>query len=233
MQSIHSLYLYAGIWRDLFRALKKQEGTAEGRRLFREARHGSIKPTDAMIVASLVKKHRPRTILEIGSFLGVSTRLLLDASAPWQARVTAVDPNIRHRVFEEPRLVVEKMTARYGSDQLEIVSAFFGKQTRAASREVPVIGEDWGRSFDFVFIDGDHTYEAVSNNFRLALRFLAPGGVIVFHDALSWPDVTRFLEEIREEFRGKACVSLLGESHRKLLSLVGQSNDGIGYFRLL
>jgi predicted O-methyltransferase YrrM len=230
---MHSLYLYAGIWRDLFRVLKRQDGTDEGRRLFQEARHGSIKPTDAMIVASLVRKHKPRSILEIGSFLGVSTRLLLDASAPWKAQVTAVDPNIRHRKFEEPRRVVEKMTARYGSEQLEIVSAFFGKQTRAASLEVPVIGEDWGRSFDFVFIDGDHTYEAVSNNFRLALKFLTPNGVILLHDALSWPDVTRFLGEITEEFRGKATVSLLGDSHRKLLRLVGRMNDGIGYFRLL
>jgi predicted O-methyltransferase YrrM len=229
---LKSLLLYSGIWRDLL-GFFKADPTLQGDELFREARSGSLKPTDALIVARVLQRHQPGRVLEIGSFLGVSTSWLLDASAPWQAHVTAVDPNIPHRVFPEPRRLLEQLTGTRGADRLEIVSAFFGQPLHEVPAQVPIIREGWGRTFDLVFIDGDHTYEAVRDNFRLALPLLAAGGVILFHDALSWPGVTRFLSEIKVEFSGQAEVSLLGEWDRKLLNLIGRSNDGIGYFRLL
>lgn len=37
-------------------------------------------------------------------------------------------------------------------------------------------------SFDFIFIDGDHTYEGVSRDFNLYKQVLSDRGVMVFHD---------------------------------------------------
>lgn len=37
-------------------------------------------------------------------------------------------------------------------------------------------------SFDFIFIDGDHTYEGVSRDFHLYKQVLSKKGVMVFHD---------------------------------------------------
>jgi len=37
-------------------------------------------------------------------------------------------------------------------------------------------------SFDFIFIDGDHTYEGVSRDFHLYKQVLSDRGVMVFHD---------------------------------------------------
>jgi len=39
-----------------------------------------------------------------------------------------------------------------------------------------------GEPLDFLFLDGDHTYEAVKQDFRLYAPFVRPGGVIVLHD---------------------------------------------------
>ena len=39
--------------------------------------------------------------------------------------------------------------------------------------------------FDFIFIDGNHTYEATRNDFELAQHLLAPNGQIAFHNASS------------------------------------------------
>lgn len=38
-------------------------------------------------------------------------------------------------------------------------------------------------SFDFVFIDGDHTYEAVSQDFELYLPKVKKGGLVFMHDS--------------------------------------------------
>ena len=45
------------------------------------AHEGSIKPMDALLLAELLRRNRPRRILEIGSYLGFSTRWLLEVTA--------------------------------------------------------------------------------------------------------------------------------------------------------
>lgn len=37
--------------------------------------------------------------------------------------------------------------------------------------------------FDFIFIDGNHTYEATMNDFKDCINLLADGGYIAFHNA--------------------------------------------------
>jgi hypothetical protein len=41
-----------------------------------------------------------------------------------------------------------------------------------------------GEQFDFLFIDGDHTYEGVKSDFEMYSPLVKPGGVIAFHDIL-------------------------------------------------
>ena len=80
---------------------------------------------------------------------------------------------------------------------------------------VEVVREDsvaaassWSRPIDLLFIDGDHSYEGVRRDWEAFTRFVAPFGVVVFHDTI-WdlrPDprysradmgVPRFVEELR------------------------------------
>lgn len=231
MSFIRLAWAYANLWRDLYVIMKGSEFRGHPK-LFSDARGGSLKPTDALIVGRLLERHKPLCILEIGSFLGLSTRFLLDATAPCGSKVTAVDPNIKHRIFSEPRRFVEKLNQRHIPGRLEIVTAFFGKPHGISPGSVPVIGPEWGRKFDCIFIDGDHSYDAVSENFRLAVGMLEQGGCILFHDPLSWPEVGRFIDEIKEEYRGRADVAIYGRFDQTMLRLIGRKNDGIGYFRL-
>lgn len=62
-----------------------------------------------------------------------------------------------------------------------------------------------GRSVDFLFIDGDHTYEGVKRDFETYRSLVRPGGMIGFHDivphsAESGCEVNRFWKEIRGSF---------------------------------
>jgi hypothetical protein len=39
-----------------------------------------------------------------------------------------------------------------------------------------------GTELDFLFIDGDHTYEGVKQDYEMYKEFVKPGGWIAFHD---------------------------------------------------
>ena len=41
--------------------------------------------------------------------------------------------------------------------------------------------------FDFIYIDGDHTYDVAKIDFEAALRLIAPGGTIAIHDCVEIP----------------------------------------------
>jgi len=46
-----------------------------------------------------------------------------------------------------------------------------------------------GRPVDFLMIDGDHTYDGVKADYHMYAPFVAPTGVIAFHDILPHPQV--------------------------------------------
>ena len=216
------------------------------------AREGSIKFTDAYILKQILHKYKPATILEVGSFVGFSTRWLLEITKSWNAKVTAVDPNIRHRVFDDPHSILIKFNSRFYPERLEIVCGFFGpyddniyydyehyeprmerSQVDELLKQKLVIDKSWNRKFDFIFIDGDHTYESVMNNFEIATGLLNDGGSIAFHDALSWMGVNKALKELKVKYRDGAEVGIYGSADRALFRPFGVHIDGVGLFRPL
>jgi cephalosporin hydroxylase len=69
-----------------------------------------------------------------------------------------------------------------------------------------------GRGIDFLFIDGDHTYEGVKDDFERYSPFVSEGGLIAFHDIVNIehdPDceVDRFWHELREEYETTEIVA--------------------------
>lgn len=243
---------FNGIKDELNDIIRRTESPLPVEDRFFHAHQGSIKFPDAYALKKIIRKTQPKTVLEVGSFLGFSTRWILETSAPFGSTVTAVDPNIRHRVFDNPRSFVEGLNRSHYPERLEIVTGFFGpyddgiyydyetyEPSRSRSdvneliRDREIVGADWGRKFDFIFIDGDHKYESVMSNFEIARNLLNKGGCIVFHDALSWPDVTRALNDLKESYGNRAYVAIFGAADRKVLSWFQIRNDGLGLFKPL
>ena len=75
----------------------------------------------------------------------------------------------------------------------------------------PIFDENSGKTFDFIFVDGEHAYENVKSDFQAALRLLNNDGCIVFHDAFTHPGVTRLFKEIQTLFCGKVNTQLYGK----------------------
>ncbi len=61
------------------------------------------------------------------------------------------------------------------------------------------------RQIDFLFIDGDHTYEGVRQDFEMYAPLVRDGGVVGFHDIVTHPKATQsqvdlFWEQIKREY---------------------------------
>ncbi|ADC66516.1 O-methyltransferase-like protein [Ferroglobus placidus DSM 10642] len=68
-----------------------------------------------------------------------------------------------------------------------------------------------GRKIEFLFIDGDHTYEGVKKDFEMYSPIVRKGGIVAFHDIVPGPEdnvggVPKFWQEIRERYKYQEIV---------------------------
>jgi predicted O-methyltransferase YrrM len=84
--------------------------------LQREIWIGSIKPFDAHYFARVLRKYKPATILEVGSYIGLSSRWILEVTRPWKSRITCVDPNIPHWSFQDPRQIRMQFLQKFAAE---------------------------------------------------------------------------------------------------------------------
>ena len=115
-------------------------------------------------------------VLEVGSAFGYSA-IAMALAAP-HVRVTAVDPHTQlgsHPVAGGSREVMAGNLEAYGvADRVRMVVA-------PSQSALPTLVAD-GAQFGLVFIDADHTDEAVTHDVTWTLKLLRPGGVLACHD---------------------------------------------------
>jgi predicted O-methyltransferase YrrM len=129
---------------------------------------GAARIPDLLEVIAVAK---PRTVLEIGCYRGVSTEVwLLHCAA-----VVAVDP--------WPDVAVRRdFLARCSHyPNLEMIEGFSPAQLERV-RERSARGDYRTEMFDLCYIDGDHSYEAVVKDMIGCRDLIAPGGFIGGHD---------------------------------------------------
>lgn len=140
---------------------------------------GSVTEAEASELMRLASEVSPDTcIVEVGSHRGRSTAAL--ALGATGAPVYAIEP---HELFEG------MYGATFGPQDRR---AFFENMLRVGVVEdvrlvnlsSEVVSKGWTRPIGLLWIDGDHTLEAVRRDFGAWEPFLQPGGVVAFHDAL-------------------------------------------------
>jgi predicted O-methyltransferase YrrM len=122
-------------------------------------------------------------IIEVGSFLGRSTRALGDHA---KGKVIAIDT----------------WTGPVGANEREELPSFFGQfqdnlfDLIVTEKVIPYKSTDVlaFREVNFVFIDADHQYAGVKKDIEYWLPRVAKGGIISGHD-YSYPDVRRAVNE--------------------------------------
>ena len=133
-------------------------------------------------------------ILEIGSWKGKSTIILARGSKRSnREQVYAVDP---HKGGPDQE--------SHGYKSVDSEMEFRGNVERegVADYVIPLVMKSeeaaagWSGPIRLLWIDGDHSYEAVKKDFLLWEPFVVPGGVIAFHDTYSWEGPRRVVEEM-------------------------------------
>jgi hypothetical protein len=152
-------------------------------------------PFAAWIIASL----DPRQVVELGTHRGVSYFAFCQAVAAQHtpARCFAVDT-----------WVGDEHAGIYGENVFEKVSGINAAHYSSFSRLIrskfsDALGEFEDGSIDLLHIDGLHTYEAVSQDFRTWLPKMSDRGIILFHDIAVTErgfGVWRLWEEVAQKF---------------------------------
>jgi len=117
-------------------------------------------------------------LVEIGVWHGVTTKVLLKAMAP-DGLLWAVDPYPTGRFgFSVQRVIAQReiASAADGSVEWQRLTGVEAARLYAASERPPV---------DFIFIDGDHSYNGLRGDWEAWSPLVAPGGVIALHDSRS------------------------------------------------
>ncbi len=118
-----------------------------------------------------------RRCVEIGVWHGVNTRRIRDAMDP-SGTLWGVDPFPPGRLgFSIPRRIAVRETARSANGSLMLVR----KTGEEAAR-------GWQGPVDFLFVDGDHTYEGLRNDWEGWSGHVAPGGIVCLHDSHATPE---------------------------------------------
>jgi predicted O-methyltransferase YrrM len=121
-----------------------------------------------------------RVLAEVGVWHGVTTARLRAAMAP-DAVLYAIDPYPVGRLgFSMQLRIARAEVRRVRNGRVEWLRTTGADAARTLA---PVVGG----KLDFVFIDGDHTYDGLRADWEGWSGLIAPGGVVGLHDSRATP----------------------------------------------
>jgi predicted O-methyltransferase YrrM len=158
-----------------------------------------------------VLRRRPKVVVEIGTCHGGTLYLWCQAADP-QATIISID------------LPEGEFGGGYPACRAEFYRAFANPGQKIhllrADSHSPKTATDVqqllrGREIDFLFIDGDHTYAGVKQDFELYRPLIGKHGLIALHDIAPRPDeprieVWRFWQELKQ--RQSSVIEWLDET---------------------
>jgi predicted O-methyltransferase YrrM len=166
-----------------------------------EKRNGNIRPSELAVLCHFAADCRPdKALFEIGTFDGRTT-LNLAANSPENNPVYTLDL---------PPDADAGMKSSLDSGEVHLTKASSKPRRFDDYSHGRQITQLWGDSsqFDFspyhgkcglVFVDGSHAYDNVISDSQAALRMVAPGGAVIWHDYGIWEGATKALEEMEDQ----------------------------------
>jgi len=115
--------------------------------------------------------------IEIGVYEGVNTSLIA-RNMKSEGRLYGIDPFFKGRAG----ICYSKLIALHNLKKTQTIGkvTLIEKLSSDAAADVP-------ERIDFMFIDGDHSYEGIAKDWELFSCKIVPGGIIALHDT-SVPD---------------------------------------------
>jgi predicted O-methyltransferase YrrM len=182
----------------------------------------SIKPSQVKSeitkLLKMIQTYNPKLILEIGTSLG-GTLFLFSKVADTEATITSIDlpGGPFGGGYPEWKKPIYQSFAKKGSN-IKLIRA--NSHDLTTYELVKTIYNN--RLIDFLFIDGDHTYEGVKDDFGMYSNLVKKGGIIAIHDIVVHPaesgcNVEKFWKEIKTNY-----------NHLEIIEDIKQGWAGIG-----
>jgi predicted O-methyltransferase YrrM len=171
-------------------------------------------------LAKMVKEQNCKYIMEIGTFRGGTLFVFSQLAAP-RATVISLDFHFSFlgKVYGALQKPLLRKFVRNGK------SLFLLRQNSHLPETLNVIRHILnGHELDFLFIDGDHSYEGVREDFMMYSPLVREGGLIAFHDVAESGgsrEVHRLWQELKPNYQ-----------HNEFIHQTGSSAMGIGVLRV-
>lgn len=148
-------------------------GAGQQRQLGHIARSAQKSVRYAQLLNRLVQRFKPKTVLELGTSLGLTTAYLAEAAAHTNSRVITFEgcPAIAARAKQH--------LAGLGYQQVDVIVGDLRKTLASELAKIP--------SLDFVFFDANHRYEPTIQYFTACLEKAHNDSVFIFDD-IHWSD---------------------------------------------
>lgn len=150
----------------------------------------------------------PKRSLEIGTNYG-GTLLLLCRLSPPDAKIISVDlPSGRFGGGYPRRKALLFRRFPKSTQRLHLIRAD-SHSPKTKEQVLRILG---GEPLDYLFLDGDHTYDGVKHDFQMYAPIVRSGGMVAFHDIVVHKggtdcEVSKFWTEIKQRYRYREIVA--------------------------
>lgn len=125
----------------------------------------SIKPKYGRLLYQLVEKYQPKTILELGTSLGISTAYM--AAANTDATIITIE------AIEEKQAIAKSYHKAYNLSNIQYQNGCF---------EDVLAKTGTHKKYDFIFLDGDHDYQPTLKYFNMLKNHIHHDTIFVIDD---------------------------------------------------
>lgn len=212
---IHSPFMYDFVRNTLMKS-RKMESAQGYKRLLRNLPQGVLpqsqfgaNPGDSLLginalskrlsltrkygklLNSIVGSYQPKSMLELGTGLGVSAFYLANGNPT--SHLVSIDGM---ECFQQAAMqVMEKLSIK----NVELINSSFDAYFES-------LGSN--DAFDLIFIDGSHTYESTIENSHKALKHITPKGIIILDDIRWSKGMFEAWSEIKQDKRVRVSIDL-------------------------
>jgi predicted O-methyltransferase YrrM len=169
--------------------------------------HSVQRKSEIYALAEEVRSRNPKIIVEIGTYRG-GTFFIWVRSNPNLELIISIDlPDGAFGGGYDVRR--QRLYRQFLNDRIECKAEFLRTNSHDPKTFSKVSEILMGRDIDFLFIDGDHSYEGVKQDFDLYSPLVREGGLVAFHDIVTKVDaheVYRFWDEIKNQYRYKEFI---------------------------
>ena len=135
------------------------------------AQHGIAQKKQAEFLYRLVNKFEPRIMVELGTSIGITSLYLSKASEKSTLYTIEGCPNLTN--------YSKQLFSQYQSKNITSITGNFNIELPKLLNNI--------ESLDFIYIDGNHTYDATINYFQMSLLKKNAQSIFVFDD-IYWSD---------------------------------------------